>query len=250
MIAKKKIVLSWSGGKDGALAMHYLLCSGEYELVSLLTTFASTYGRVSHHGVREELMDLQAAALRVPLHKEFVPDPCTNEMYEDVMRRAMLAYIRSGVETVAFGDIFLEDLRQYREGKLAEVGMKALFPLWQRDTKEIVREFVDLGFRATVVCVDGKKLSRDFVGRSIDDQFVRDLPDTVDPCGENGEFHSFVHDGPIFDVPVYVVPGEIVSRDTRHFADLRSSVTAGIAPDEHGRDDVLRRVPRQGEMRC
>ena len=221
MSAKRKIVLSWSGGKDSALALHFLRCGGQCEVVSLLTTFASTYGRVSHHGVREELMDMQASSIGIPLHKEFVPDPCSNEMYEEVMRRAMLGYLEAGVDTVAFGDIFLEDLREYREAKLARVGMKALFPLWQRDTAKLVREFIDLGFRATIVCVDGKKLSRDFAGRLINDQFVRDLPDSVDPCGENGEFHSFVHGGPIFDSLVDVLPGEVVSRDTRHFAELR-----------------------------
>lgn len=219
--AKPKLVLSWSGGKDSAMALAELRESGEYEIVSLLTTVAQEYDRISHHGVRAELLDQQAAAVGVPLHKLYLPrDRCTNEEYETLMRRTMLAYRDAGIEGVAFGDIFLEDLRAYRERNLATVGLKGIFPLWHRDTRELVETFIGRGFRALLACVDATKLVRAFAGRSIDADFLRDLPAEVDPCGENGEFHSFVYDGPIFTCPVPVTVGEIVGRDTRFFADL------------------------------
>jgi uncharacterized protein (TIGR00290 family) len=218
---KEKIVLSWSGGKDSTMALHALLESGRYEIVSLLTTVSEQYGRVSHHGVRVELLEQQAAALGLRLHKLYLyQDHCSMEDYEAVMEKAMLEYKEKNVLTVAFGDIFLEDLRQYRERNLAKVGMKAIFPIWHRDTSEIVRTFIGLGFKAYLTCVDGEKLGEEFAGRPIDAELIRELPDGVDPCGENGEFHSYVYDGPIFQRPVEVALGEIVLRDTRYFADL------------------------------
>lgn len=220
MQTKKKIVLSWSGGKDSSLALHALREQDEYEIVSLLTTVSQYYQRISHHGVREELLDIQARAVGLPLHKIYLPQPCSNDHYEQQMKDAMLEYKKIGVYAVAFGDIFLEDLRKYREEKLALVEMKAIFPIWKRDTAELVQTFIDLGFKGYLSCVDAEKLGQSFAGRLIDKSLLRDLPAEVDPCGENGEFHSFVFDGPIFQKNIFVEVGEIVRRDCRYFADL------------------------------
>lgn len=229
-VMKEKVVMAWSGGKDSAMALHSLLESGRYEVVSLLTTVSRQYERISHHGVREELLEQQAAALGIPLHKLYLhQDHCSMEDYEAVMEKAMLEYKGKNVLTVAFGDIFLQDLREYRERNLAKVGMRGIFPIWRRDTKELVRTFITLGFKAYLTCVDGQKLGESFAGRPIDEALIRDLPDGVDPCGENGEFHSYVYDGPIFRRPVEVRVGEVVLRDTRYFADL---MPAGSAYEE------------------
>lgn len=221
MAARERVVLSWSGGKDSAMGLYELRKAGNFEVVALLTTVAEHYERVSHHGVRVELLEQQAAAVDVALHKLYLPhERCTNADYEAIMKRAMLQYREAGIRQVAFGDIFLADLRAYRERNLATVGMTALFPIWHRDTSELVRTFISLGFKAYLVCVDGGKLTKGFAGRPIDANLVRDLPQGVDPCGENGEFHSFVYDGPIFSRPVPVKVGDVIQRDTRHFADL------------------------------
>jgi uncharacterized protein (TIGR00290 family) len=218
---KEKVVLSWSGGKDSAMALHALLQSGLYEIVSLLTTVSKQYERISHHGVRVDLLEQQAAALGIPLHMLYLPqEKCSLEDYEAVMKKAMLEYKNNDVLTVAFGDVFLQDLRDYRQRNLAKVGMKAIFPIWRRDATEIVRTFIALGFKAYLTCVDSEKLGREFAGRPIDADLIRDLPDGVDPCGENGEFHSYVYDGPIFQRPVGLSVGEVVLRDVRYFADL------------------------------
>ncbi len=230
--APEKIVLSWSGGKDSALALYELRKIKHLEIVSLLTTISREYERISHHGVRTELLERQAVAVGVPLRKLYLPStdpgPCTNKEYEAAMKSVMMEYVDAGVTTVAFGDIFLEDLREYREGKLPTLGMKALFPIWKRDTSELVQTFIDLGFRAYLSCVDAQKLGKAFAGRAIDESLVRDLPHGVDPCGENGEFHSYVYDGPIFGHSVNVKVGAIVPRDTRYFADL----TLGLCSEE------------------
>jgi uncharacterized protein (TIGR00290 family) len=198
-----------------------LLKSGRYDVVSLLTTICKQYGRISHHGVRVELLKQQASALGISLHELYLPQVnCSMEDYEAAMEKTMLEYKDEGILTVAFGDIFLQDLREYRERNLAKVGMKAIFPIWHRDTTAIVGTFIDLGFKAYLTCVDGENLGRAFAGRPIDADLIRDLPDGVDPCGENGEFHSFVYDGPIFRRPVNLCIGEIVLRDVRYFADL------------------------------
>jgi uncharacterized protein (TIGR00290 family) len=218
---KEKVVLAWSGGKDSAMALYALLRSGRYDVVSLLTTICEQYGRISHHGVRVELLKQQAAALGISLHELYLPQiNCSMEDYEAAMEKMMLEYKEKGILTVAFGDIFLQDLREYRERNLAKIGMTAIFPIWHRDTIEIVRTFLDLGFKAYLTCVDGEKLGRAFAGRPVDAELIRDLPDGVDPCGENGEFHSYVYDGPIFQRPVNLCIGEIVLRDVRYFADL------------------------------
>lgn len=214
------------------MALYELRHSERYEVVSLMTTVASEYDRVSHHGVRAQLLDMQAAAIGLPLKKLYITtqstNPCRTENdnsvmqeYEQLMTRAMLKYKAMGVASIAFGDIFLQHLREYRENNLARMGMKAVFPIWQRDTTELVRTFIDLGFKAFLTCVDEKKLGASFAGRALDGQFLHDLPAEVDPCGEHGEYHSFVYDGPIFHKPVPVRLGDVVLRDVRCFADLQ-----------------------------
>lgn len=234
MTAPEKIVLSWSGGKDSAMALYELRKNQHYEIVSLLTTISREYERISHHGVHTELLERQAAAVGVPLRKVYLPSTdagsCTNEEYEAAMKTVMMEYADAGIRTVAFGDIFLEDLREYRETKLSTVGMKALFPIWKRDTAELVQTFIDLGFRAYLSCVDAQKLGKALAGRVVNECLVRDLPQGVDPCGENGEFHSYVYDGPIFDRVVGVTVGEVVRRDSRYFADLLPAACPQVEP--------------------
>jgi uncharacterized protein (TIGR00290 family) len=231
MPEKEKVVLSWSGGKDSAMALYELRRSERYEVVSLLTTVAAEYDRVSHHGVRAQLLEVQAEAVGLPLQKLSIATtsahPCRTDdndgvmqEYERLMMQTMLEYKAAGVKNVAFGDIFLQNLRDYRESNLARVGMKAVFPIWQRSTAELVRTFLALGFKAYLTCVDAKKLGPAFAGRALDGRLIDDLPADVDPCGEYGEYHSFVFDGPIFHQPVHVNPGDIVQRDVRYFADL------------------------------
>jgi uncharacterized protein (TIGR00290 family) len=233
---REKVVLSWSGGKDSSMALHALLRDERYEVVGLLTSVAAEYKRISHHGVREELLELQADAIGLPLDRLYLPSssglPCANERYEELMRDALQKYCDKGVMLVAHGDIFLEDLRAYRERNLAKLEMRGVFPLWKRDTTELIREFINLGFKAHLSCVEGK-LGESFAGRAIDASLIDDLPEGIDPCGEYGEFHSFVYDGPIFRRPVDIVVGEVVCRDTRYYADLLpagSSVAATEIP--------------------
>jgi len=230
---KEPVVMSWSGGKDSTMALDELLRSDEYEVVSLLTSVSEEFRRISHHGVREELLDEQAKALGLPLEKVFLPSGdsggCTNDVYEAIMKKAMIAYRDRGVKTVAFGDLFLQDLREWREANLAKVGMRGIFPLWHRDTARLAREMIALGYKAYLSCVEGK-VGRGFVGRGFDETFLADLPAGIDLCGENGEFHSFVYDGPIFKKPVRVRVGEIVGRDGRHYADLLLEKSS--APEE------------------
>ena len=217
------ILFSWSGGKDSALALHALLQEPQWEVVGLLTSVSDEYRRVSHHGVREELLDAQAEAIGLPLDKLRLPaggGPCTNDQYEALVGAKLAEYVERGVRHVGHGDIFLADLRAYREKNLAKLGMTGVFPIWQRDTRELVQSFVDLGFRAVLCCVEGAKLDGSFVGRELNLDLVADLPPGIDPCGENGEYHSFVYDGPIFGQPVEFEIGIRVCRDNRHYIDL------------------------------
>jgi uncharacterized protein (TIGR00290 family) len=217
----ESVLFTWSGGKDSAMALYELQMQGACDVAALLTTVTRDYGRVSMHGVREELLDRQAEPLRLPLDKVYIGAGASNEDYEAAMRDALYRYRERGVQRVVFGDIFLEDLRKYREDNLARVGMQAMFPLWKRDTAELARMFVDVGLETTVTCVDSEYLDGNFAGRDYDEQFLADLPPTVDPCGENGEFHSFVYDGPIFREGVRFEKGEVVLRDNRYyFCDL------------------------------
>jgi uncharacterized protein (TIGR00290 family) len=217
---REPILFCWSGGKDSALALHALRQRGDVRVVALLTTVTEGFDRVSMHGVRRELLHRQASSIGLPVHEVFIPPQCVNPVYESRMEEAMRRYLSQGIRKVAFGDIFLEDLRQYREEKLARVDMEAIFPVWKRDTRELIREFRALGFRAATVCIDTRVLNPSFAGRELDDSFFADLPPNVDPCGENGEFHTFVFDGPIFSSPVDFTLGETVQRDSFVFRDL------------------------------
>lgn len=218
---KEKVLLSWSGGKDSAMAAWQLLAAQRYEITALLTTVTAGYERISMHGVRRELLERQAAALGVPLHAVTIPVDCSNEVYEARFGEALAQFGAQGVRQVAFGDIFLEDLRQYRERQLAQHRMSGLFPLWRRDTAELVRGFIDLGFRALLCCVDTEAIDPAFAGREIDQALLHDLPESADPCGENGEYHSFVYAGPIFSAPIACRAGERVRRTPRfHYCDI------------------------------
>jgi len=214
------ILFCWSGGKDSAMALHALLQQKEFRVVALLTTVTEGYERISMHGVRRKLLEQQAQSIGLPLHEVRIPQQCINPVYEARMEEALRTHLDQGVRKVAFGDIFLEDLRAYREKNLARIGMTALFPIWKRDTRELIRAFHANQFRAIAVCVDSKILAPSFSGRELDESFFRDLPPHVDPCGENGEFHTFVFDGPIFHSPIHVRTGEIVNRDGFVFCDL------------------------------
>ena len=202
------------------MALHCLLRGAAFEVAGLLTTVTEGYERISMHGVRRELLQQQAASIGLPLEEVRIPPHCPNSIYELRMEEAMLRYRDRGVLHVGFGDIFLRDLRAYREENLARAGMSAIFPLWDVDTRELAGRFVTDGFRARTACIDPRKLDRSFAGRELDADFFRDLPVEVDPCGENGEFHTFVFSGPIFRSPVRVVTGQIVERDSFVFCDL------------------------------
>ena len=223
--AAKPVLFCWSGGKDSCMALHQLRRDPLREVVALLTTVTEGYDRISMHGVRRILLERQAAALGLPLEIVTIPPQCVNAEYESRMEAMLLTWKNRGVTDVAFGDIFLQDLREYRENNLARVGMKAMFPVWLRPTRELASEFIALGFRAVTVCVDPKILDESFVGREIDESFLAALPAVADPCGENGEFHSFVYDGPGFSTPVEFTLGEKVLRDGFYFCDLLPTET-------------------------
>jgi uncharacterized protein (TIGR00290 family) len=214
------VLVSWSGGKDSCLALEAVLKSEGYRVVALLTTITRDYDRVSMHGVRRVLLERQAASLGLPLRPIFISKSATNEEYEASLEEALSPYREQGIETVVFGDLFLADVRAYREQLLARLGMKGLFPIWRRDTAQLLREFIDSGFMAVITCLDPKVLEPAFAGRIIDHDFLRELPPAVDPGGENGEFHSFVFAGPIFRAEVKFTLGEVVIRDSFCFCDL------------------------------
>jgi uncharacterized protein (TIGR00290 family) len=213
----ENVIISWSGGKDSTLALDEILKNKDYHISALLTTVTEDYDRISMHGVRRILLEQQVAALGFPLEKVLIPKNASNEEYESNMERVLAKYKAAGTTSVMFGDIFLEDLRKYREDRLASLGLHGIFPLWKRDTLELARSLNVLGFKAITTCVDSQTLGRQFVGRLIDAQFLAELPAAVDPCGENGEFHSFVFDGPIFKESVVFTPGEVVLRENRFY---------------------------------
>ncbi len=216
----RSLSLGWSGGKDSALAL-WVLREQEGRLPgSLLTTVTAKYERVSMHGVRRELLSIQAQFVGVPLVEVEIPTPCSNEVYEARMAAALASPGMEGVEEMAFGDLFLQDIREYRESRLVGTGRRALFPVWGLHTGELARRFIALGFKAILVCVDPRTLDPSFAGREFDESLLEDLPPEVDPCGENGEFHTFVYDGPIFSEPVPCRRGEVVERDGFAFCDL------------------------------
>lgn len=207
-----KAFFNWSGGKDSSLALYHALRIGEWDVQRLLTTVNEDFGRISMHGVREVLLDRQAESLGIQLVKCFLPGDASMQTYEARLSEVVTRLKAEGIGTALFGDIFLEDLRAYREEKLAQSGIRAAFPIWKRDTSELIREFVDLGFKAIIVCINERRLDKSFAGRYIDGDFIKDYPDTADICGENGEYHSFVFDGPIFKQPVSFEIGETVYR--------------------------------------
>lgn len=209
---KEKAIFNWSGGKDSSLCLYKTMLEGRYDIMCLLTSVSEPYRRISMHGVRVDLLEVQAQSIGLPLVKLMIPEMPTMETYERVMSDTLQDLISRGATASIFGDIFLEDLRQYRENKLAEQNLKGVFPLWNIPTDELIREFLDLGFKTIVTCVNDKYLDKSFAGRVIDNDFLKDLPDNVDPCGENGEFHTFVFDGPIFKQPIPFEKGEVVYR--------------------------------------
>jgi uncharacterized protein (TIGR00290 family) len=214
-----KAILSWSSGKDSAMALYRTLASKQFEVVCLLTTLTEQFRRVSMHGVREELLDRQAESLGITLEKVLIPYPCPNAVYEEKMWNTLSLWKERGVTHVIFGDLFLEDIRRYREVNLSQLDLTPVFPVWGTDTASLAREMLTTGFRAILTCVDPRKLDGKFAGRQFDSSLLEDLPKTVDPCGENGEFHTFVYDGPIFRESIRVEVGQSVLRDGFQFAD-------------------------------
>ena len=227
-----RVALSWSGGKDSTLALWTLRSEKRIEITALVTTVTEGYDRISMHGVRRVLLHRQAAAVGLPLVEVVIPPSCSNEIYEARLAEAFALPALAPVEEVAFGDLFLEDVRAYREERVTAAGKRALFPIWGRDTAALAREFVELGFEAVLVCVDPRVLDASFAGRRFDDALLRALPPAVDPCGENGEFHTFVHDGPLFSSPVAWRKGSVVTRDGFVFCDLAPSTTASSSQSD------------------
>lgn len=209
---KSKAIFNWSSGKDSAFALYKILNSNQFEIVSLITSINERYRRVSMHGLSEELLEKQAESIGISLQKIMLPESPSIDEYNSIMNLTLKELKQKGITHSIFGDIFLEDLRKYREEKLNEVGLKAVFPLWKENTKDLIQEFLSLGFKTIVICVNENFLDKSFVGRIIDQQFIDDLPENVDPCGENGEFHTFTFDGPIFQFPIKFKIGEIIRK--------------------------------------
>jgi uncharacterized protein (TIGR00290 family) len=219
-VRRPKAWLSWSTGKDSAYALWEARRQGEVEIVGVLTTVTQDYDRVSMHGVREELLDRQIAELDLPCHKVSIPPDCSNDVYDARMATAMVKAREAGVTHVVFGDLFLEEIRNYRESRLASAGFEGVFPLWLRDTRALAQAMLDAGFSATLTCVDPRQLAPSFAGRLFDAKLLAELPPRVDPCGENGEFHTFVTHAPVFGKPIDVRVGDVVEREGFVFADL------------------------------
>lgn len=226
-MGRPKAWLSWSTGKDSAWALHMTRRRDEVEIVALLTTINSTHARVAMHAVRESLLDAQSEAVGLPLVKVPIPWPCPNEIYEQEMASAIEQARNQGVTHMIFGDLFLEDIRKYREDKLKGSGITPLFPIWGTDTRRLAQEMVEAGLRAYLTCVDPKQLDPKFAGRAYDARLLAELPTGVDPCGEKGEFHTFAYAGPMFGSPILVEVGEVVNRDGFYFADVLPAETAG-----------------------
>ncbi len=214
------VLMSWSGGKDSCLALYEIQKSTDYSVAALLTTVTRDYDRISMHGVRRVLLERQAASLGTPLHQVLITKGASNQEYETNLIEAVSAYRDQGIDSVVFGDLFLEDIKTYRDQFLARHGLRGIYPVWMRDTTEFINEFIELGFKAVITCVDSKALDQSFAGRIIDHDFLASLSGNVDPCGENGEFHTFVYDGPNFAQPVEFSVGETVLRDGFWFCDL------------------------------
>jgi uncharacterized protein (TIGR00290 family) len=224
--SRPKAWLAWSSGKDSAWALNTVRQTGDFEIVALLTTVNRTHERVAMHAVRESLLEMQAAAAGLPLVKVQIPSPCPNATYEQAMSEAMERARAEGVRHVVFGDLFLEDIRAYREKQLASCGMTPVFPVWGKNTRGLAEEMLAGGLSAYLTCVDPRKLDRSFAGRRFDAELLADLPRGVDPCGENGEFHTFANEGPMFHEKIPISVGEIVERDAFVFADLLPAASA------------------------
>lgn len=224
----KRVLLSWSSGKDSAWALHVLRNQGEHEIVGMLTTFNQAADRVAMHAVRRELVERQAAAIGLPLWNVPLPWPCSNEHYEALMTETCARAVATGIEAIAFGDLFLEDVRAYRERQMKDTGLQPIFPLWRQPTRELAKAMIASGLRAKLTCVDTQKLDASFVGREFDEDLLAALPEEVDPCGENGEFHSFVYAGPMLSADIPVSLGETVVRDQFVFADLNPATPCPI----------------------
>jgi uncharacterized protein (TIGR00290 family) len=219
-MSKPKALVAWSSGKDSAWALHEVRCSGDYDVVGALTTVSETFSRVSMHGVRNELLTAQLEAVGLAPTLVHIPFPCPNDVYESRMETTLAAAKASGVTHVIFGDLFLEDVRVYREQKLAGSGITPVFPLWQRPTAALAREMIDAGVETYLVCVDLKQLPKTFASRRFDHALLVDLPPEADPCGEKGEFHTFVAAGPMLSRKIPVQAGEVVEREGFAFADF------------------------------
>ena len=217
----KRILLSWSSGKDCAWALHLLRQQPDIEIVGLLTTINAEFDRVAMHGTRRAILEAQAAAAALPLWDIPLPWPCSNEVYEQRMAEACQRAVDDNIQAVAFGDLFLRDVRAYREQQLISTGIEPLFPLWDIPTRELARAMIAGGLRAKLVCVDSRQLDPSFAGREFDTELLHDLPSTVDPCGERGEFHSCVYDGPMFSNPIALEAGGIVNREEFIYADFK-----------------------------
>jgi uncharacterized protein (TIGR00290 family) len=220
---KPKVLLSWSSGKDSAWTLHVLRQQNEVEVVGLLTTMNDQFQRVAMHGTRRELVRAQAHEARLPLWEIPLPWPCSNEAYELAMGRACAEAVKQGITGMAFGDLFLEDVRRYREDRLKHTGLKPLFPVWGLSTSTLINDMLDAGLRARIVCLDPKKLPEQFAGQDMIRELLDQLPVGTDPCGENGEFHTFVHAGPMFSAAIPIQSGEVVNRDGFVFADVLPS---------------------------
>jgi uncharacterized protein (TIGR00290 family) len=219
-MAKYKVWMSWSSGKDSAYALYQLRQSGQYHVAGLLSTLTENYDRVAMHATRRVLLERQAQVLDLPLQEVLIPYPCPNEIYADRMQRVLQEALSQGVTHIAFGDLFLEDIRKYREAQLAPLSIQPLFPLWGQVTTVLAQEMIAQGLKAVVTCVDPKQLDARFVGRQFDRAFLAELPPNVDPCAERGEFHTFCYAGPMFESPIPITLGEVVDRDGFVFQDV------------------------------
>jgi uncharacterized protein (TIGR00290 family) len=224
---KEKAIFNWSGGKDSAFSLYKILQQQQYQIMCLLTSVNEQYQRISMHGVRVELLERQAESIGLPLIKLQMPEMPTMEVYENIMEVALKDLKSKGATASIFGDIFLEDLRKYREDKLKMLDLKGVFPLWKISTTQLICEFIDAGFKTIITCVSEKYLNKSFAGRMIDKDFLKDLPGNIDPCGENGEFHTFVFDGPIFQKPIAFEKGEIVYRKYSPAKESNASSNSG-----------------------
>ena len=221
MSMKTRLIVSWSGGKDSTSALYNILRLGEYEVISLMCTVTEEYDRISVHGVRRELLIKQADSLGIDLNVIYIPKNCTNKQYESSIESALVNFRKNGINMVLFGDIYLEDVKIYRDKFLDKLSMRAIYPLWLRDSNELANDFIESGFRAITTCVDSTQLGKEFAGMEYNNEFLRNLPHDCDPCGENGEFHTFVYEGPIFKNKIEVNKGKTIMRDKRfYYTDL------------------------------